>query len=75
MKGTIRIKVTPHKEGPCIRRAVRLRNVGNMDKIFLLNTFLDGLEISVDHAKVFLELIEAGVVARAGVAKEGANHE
>lgn len=44
MKGTIRMKVTPRKEGPRIRTAVRLRQVGMMDKLFLVRSFLGGAE-------------------------------
>ena len=70
MKGTICMKVTPRKEGPRIRTAVRLRHVGMMDRLFLVKSFLKGLEIPVDEAKVLLELIASGVAVSDTEAKE-----
>lgn len=61
MKGTIHMRVKPTKVGPAIRNAVRLREVNNLDKLFLLRAFLNGLDISTDEARVYLDLIDAGV--------------
>lgn len=74
MKGTIHMKVRQRKEGPAIRTAVRLKSVDPLDKLFLVRSFLNGIKVTTDEARVILTMIDAGVAVSDKEAKE-ASHD
>ena len=58
MKGYIFIKAKPQKGGCTLKGRVNLNQVRLQDKLYLLKTLLEQLEISTDQARTFLDIIE-----------------
>lgn len=58
MKGYIFIKAKPQKDGCTLKGRVNLNQVRLQDKLYLLKTLLEQLEISTDQARTFLDIIE-----------------
>lgn len=58
MKGYIFIKAKPEKDGCTLKGRVSLNHVNLVDKLHLLQIFLEQLETSTDQARTLLDIID-----------------
>lgn len=58
MKGYIFIKAKPQKDGCTLKGRVNLNGVNAAGKCALLEVILRQLEINIDQARTFLDIIE-----------------
>lgn len=61
MKGYIFIKAKPQKDSCTIRRIVALRQISRLDEALLLRSFLNGLKMSTEEARIHLDAIDLGI--------------